>query len=390
MKPLAFIGIDPGTTCAYVILDLNGVIIKKDSAKELPLSEVISQIMSVCKPMIVGTDKAKVPSFVEEFSRKVGAGVISPNEDMKKEEKSGLLQQYGRKVKNTHEQDALAAALLCYKKYLPKLKKINLFIEEHNFDSRREEFTKIALKEDLNFLLIKELLTKKTTENKIFKQVVREDKITRKDYLTLFEKLSNIKKERTALENKNKKLKQKLKELRKANTLLEKKSSYVGKKIDTLFSFKEERLKLQDKQIKEKEIIIDGQSEEIKRLQAFITRVPHLQLVKKLENLGQEEFHEKSEILNIKENDFLFVLNPSIFSEKTVDELFGKGITVVSEVTISKTIKNKFQTVHLSEKFAHENDFFGLIEKGVLEKELNKGNLVENIVKEYKERNYLS
>ncbi|MBI2665284.1 DUF460 domain-containing protein [Candidatus Woesearchaeota archaeon] len=68
-KPLAIIGLDPGTTSAYAILTLDGKIINCNSGKEMPLSIIIKEIVDLCRPVLVGTDKAKIPSFVEEFSR---------------------------------------------------------------------------------------------------------------------------------------------------------------------------------------------------------------------------------------------------------------------------------------------------------------------------------
>ena len=75
MKHLAIIGLDPGTTSAYAILNLKGELIKTNSGKEFSLSEMIKEIMDECTPLIVSTDKAKIPGFVEEFSRQ-GKGYL--------------------------------------------------------------------------------------------------------------------------------------------------------------------------------------------------------------------------------------------------------------------------------------------------------------------------
>ena len=50
MKPLAIIGLDPGTTSAYVALGLDGNIIKTNSGKALTLAMMISQMIEVCLP----------------------------------------------------------------------------------------------------------------------------------------------------------------------------------------------------------------------------------------------------------------------------------------------------------------------------------------------------
>ena len=65
MKPLAIIGLDPGTSSAYTVLDLDGNVLHSHAAKELSLSQMITEIIQICQPIIVSTDKAKVPSFVD-------------------------------------------------------------------------------------------------------------------------------------------------------------------------------------------------------------------------------------------------------------------------------------------------------------------------------------
>ena len=46
-KPWLIVGIDPGTTVAYAILDLNGTVIKTLSKKELDLSSLITEIIKL-------------------------------------------------------------------------------------------------------------------------------------------------------------------------------------------------------------------------------------------------------------------------------------------------------------------------------------------------------
>src|SRR3989338_6058983 len=146
MHPLAIIGVDHGTTSAYSILDLNGTILKQHSGKELTLAMMIEQIMQVCHPLIISTDKAKVPSFVEELSRKLGTILVVPPEDLKREDKRELILRSGHKdnSENGHQADSLSAALYAHRRSLPRLDKINTFLREKKIEYTRNEFTKIA------------------------------------------------------------------------------------------------------------------------------------------------------------------------------------------------------------------------------------------------------
>ena len=86
MKPLLIVGIDPGTTVGYALLDVNGKVVKVDSSKGLDLDTLTAKIAAVGIPLVVGCDKAKVPSLVDKFSIKVGAKLVFPSEDIKVEE----------------------------------------------------------------------------------------------------------------------------------------------------------------------------------------------------------------------------------------------------------------------------------------------------------------
>ena len=67
MKPLLIVGIDPGVTVGYALLDINGNVIKLYSSKELDLDKLISKIIEIMK------EKEKLPTSP---SNEIG-GIIS-------------------------------------------------------------------------------------------------------------------------------------------------------------------------------------------------------------------------------------------------------------------------------------------------------------------------
>jgi len=114
MVKLLVVGVDPGTTTGYAILDIQGNLKKLKSSKRLNLSSLIFEIIREGKVLIVGTDVKYVPSFIKSFANKLGAKLISPEENLRIIEKKRLIGDL--KVKNLHERDALAAALFAHKK----------------------------------------------------------------------------------------------------------------------------------------------------------------------------------------------------------------------------------------------------------------------------------
>lgn len=387
MKPLAIIGLDPGTTSAYAILNLQGNLLHEYAAKELTLSDMIMRITEVCFPLIVSTDKAKVPSFVEEFARKMGTELVTPPEDMKREEKRIMLLAKDIHYNGAHEQDATAAALFAYHKYLPKFKKIEKFIQEHQLESLRTEFTRIAVHEDLHFSMIHEILTKPSIESQVMQRAVLQNRITKKDFLALYAKLNQLREEKQQLERGIQDMRDKNGRLAKEKGMLSRKSTDFDRKVDTLFKFKEERLRLQAEELKQQEDIITELQQKIKQLHQFIEKSSGLQLVKKLPTLGAKEFEEAHSIINIRQGDVLLVENPDIYSEKVVQMLQEQGIIMLSHRKGGKFISSAFISAHTKpEDLIMENEHFALIDTKLLEEKLDKKEMVENIVKEYQEK----
>src|SRR3989338_9246374 len=128
-KKLLIVGIDPGTTTAYAVLDIEGNLMHLNSSKQLDLKLLISDIIKLGKVVLVGTDKANVPRLVEAFATKVGARIVSPKEDLKVNEKRDMT--HNLNFNDEHQGDALASALFACKSTKALLDKIDLFARNH-------------------------------------------------------------------------------------------------------------------------------------------------------------------------------------------------------------------------------------------------------------------
>jgi predicted RNase H-like nuclease (RuvC/YqgF family) len=154
LQPI-IIGIDPGTTTAYAILDLQGKLITKKSAKGLNLSKLIRETIAHGIPVIAGSDKRIVPSLILKYAAKVGAKISWPKKDLKVEEKRRLVKV---KTKNEHELDAVASAIHAYENHRSLIRRtrktLNIMRKEELFD-KVAEF--VIRNEDIN---IKEAVKK--------------------------------------------------------------------------------------------------------------------------------------------------------------------------------------------------------------------------------------
>ena len=157
-KPLLIVGLDPGTTAAYALLDLQGNVIDINSAKHFNLSTIIFQIIEQGIPVITATDVVPIPSFVHEFHRKTGTQLVVPDQDMSVLEKRALTKDM--RMKNKHERDALAAARYAFRTRRSLLRRIDSFLRKRD-------------KADLAWQMKKIVLTKKLCPEAVFQLLNR-------------------------------------------------------------------------------------------------------------------------------------------------------------------------------------------------------------------------
>ena len=150
MERLTIIGIDPGTTKSYAVLDINGNILDVKSSKKFDEGIITKEVFKFGKPILVGTDVSKTPNLVEKIASGLGAKVFKPKINLQGKHKNKLVKKFLKKndfeVNNKHENDALISAILAYKSIKPLLHKI-----ESKYPSlNTEEIKNLVLKEKIN------------------------------------------------------------------------------------------------------------------------------------------------------------------------------------------------------------------------------------------------
>ena len=154
MDKLIIIGIDPGTTKGYSVLDLKGNILEVKSSKKLTADEIINNVFKFGKPILIGTDVAKTPSFVENIASSLGARISKPKFNLTGKHKVKLVKKFLKhkdfEINNKHENDALISAILAYKSIKPLLKKIDDKYKNSNKEFLIEEIKNLVLEEHVN------------------------------------------------------------------------------------------------------------------------------------------------------------------------------------------------------------------------------------------------
>ena len=375
---LLIIGVDPGTTLGYAILNDKGEFLTSGSGKEFSIGELISSIISYGKPFIVACDKNPAPGFVVSLAVKLGAKLSYPPEDLLVEDKRALVKGFDAKL-NSHEMDALASAVYALQKHERFLEKIEHFIEKK---------CKQALEEDVKLIMARneelplEAALRMAEEKYLPKEkAVPEKRIVQAPAKNASErKLEELRLQILVLEERNKKLRKLLKEKEKLVARLKKRlGSTPG---EELVGYKEKRIKHYTKQLKDNDRLIQHYEKELRRRDEFIVALKNRLLVKKLKDLGRDEFNAKR-FLEISEEDILLVDNPNIFSQRVIDEIRGK-VRIILTDNPPKKIEQGFVFIKPEGILIIEAKNFAIADKKALEQALQKKDILKSILEEYK------
>ncbi len=138
------VGIDPGSTSAIAVLDMRGKPKAVMSKKHMGQDEIVKAISDEGKPVLVTTDKEKLPSTVESISTDFSAEVFLPEDDLSIDKKRKLTEEHD--YRNLHERDALAAAMNAYNSFKNKFK---------NIESRMDDLNLVDMSPRIKELVVK-------------------------------------------------------------------------------------------------------------------------------------------------------------------------------------------------------------------------------------------
>ncbi len=119
------VGIDPGTTTAVAVLDLDGAVLDVWSSRTADTATVIEWIIEHGRPVVIAADVEPMPETVEKIRRSFDAAGWIPTRDLSVDRK--LHRTRNEAYDNDHERDAMAAALFA-------------------FDDHEDQFDRIAAK----------------------------------------------------------------------------------------------------------------------------------------------------------------------------------------------------------------------------------------------------
>ncbi len=378
-KELLIVGIDPGTTTGCAIIDVKGNLVHLNSSKNFDLNLLISETINFGKIVLVGTDKANVPSLVKAFATKVGARIVSPKHDLKVEEKKDMAGSFD--FGDEHQADALASALFAYKESKAMLDKVDFFAAKNKKSNILDEIKELVITKKISIRNAASIIENKDEESKIIEKAAVQKKLDENDFLRLYSKMKKFEAEIKLVKKYNNRLKNNIRELEKENS-----KKLKPKDENKWADFREKRIIFMDKVIKSKDNEILRQKFSIKKLHDIMSNINDYYVLKKLKTLGANEFDFKNKILKIKQNDILIVEDPNIASNSVIEMLKGKVFVIIHDNPVAKKAENSLPFIFINSKNLKidGNEHFGFIEKRHFEAEKSRADWVGKIIDEYK------
>lgn len=393
------VGVDPGTTTGYAILDLSGNIISVGSAKNDTFGNLVFKIISHGKAVFVGCDKRKSPTMVQKLATKLGAVLVSPEEDLLTQEKRNMLssKKESVSVKNSHELDALASAFFAYNHNLSLIRKAHDFAKKNFCEESLGEILLLSMQKNISFSSALEHIKKLVESNKKNsfvsenqqKKILPKRLTSLKDLDLFREKLNSKEKEVLLLTEQRRRLEFELKKEKHRNSNLRKKLSKKERPTNNDFSRSLEHSRLR-KQLEILSLEKDLLKKDNMRLMQLLYSKDSQVMIRKYPDLGWTSLLECEKQYSLKDGDLIFVNSPEIYSDRTLEFLKGKIKAILvrkkTPVLEKSGIDLIVPNVHGNWPFKllEEQNFF-VAKKQDINLELSNRKIIEKVLFEYKE-----
>ncbi len=426
MKKL-IVGIDPGVTVGIAILDLRGEVILLDSAKGLSRGDVVRRISEYGTATIIATDVTTVPAFIQTLSTKFNSRIHSATKVMTVSDKNAMIRTFnntnGNKPSNSHERDALVAALNAYSSYKNIFDRIEAAIKKRDvripisrsfIDNAKTLVVQeeIPIKDAIDRLLQEEKvdpIIEETIEVTLTTEQM-EAKISelRAKIKLQEEQLANLKTQNELYSSKISELETIINELQEKIKLLQSEERSELKKLREIQFRDEEIIRLRKQEIDFKNEISQLRSKfsDLKRLKLIENRGNAIPL-RIIEVFSVEGINKAKEEFGIKKGDVCLLLDPSGGSKSTADILISFEIKAIitdcekmSHIAEARFLEYETPLIERNELKTLKNvDEFAIVDQNELDEKLvewekrynqllkeKTQDMLQKIIKEYRKQ----
>jgi uncharacterized protein len=375
-KTLLIVGMDPGTTAAYALLDLDGNLIETYAERGLSSSEMIRHITDRGLPVIVGTDKKDAPGAVSRIATRFGARLIIPNHDLLIDEKSAMTS--GIRLGTDHERDALASALYAHAQVKQMLSKTDRFIEENGKAHIAEKLKRLMLLETgLSLRSAAALLeTSGAQEKEAVTELLQNRDMTRA-YVKLMERHMTLKRELNLVRTQRDALKDEALHAQQNAAIS---PGLIDRKVAQRMrgkAFKHCGMLTQIRTLRQE--ILD-ERRLTARLRSLLMDSERYKAARKLDNLGSREL----ENVRLRKGEVLLVADASAVARNVPEQLRKVSAIIISE----RSSKSLSGIAVIDPKGLNITDLgvFAMVERSGLDHALDGRSMFARIVDEYRKK----
>lgn len=298
-KPI-IVGIDIGTTTGLAIYDLNRNLLFTGSKRNISIDNLIREISFYGKPLIIATDKKRVPQPITKISASFNCRVFSPDHDLTIEEKDEIIRIH---IKDIHEKDALSAATYAFKHFAPQFNNIDRNLESSGMSQFKDKVKEMILNREAKNIAEAIEKLKPSKEEKV-ERVVKEFYLNWREKAKELEmELKEEKRRNEILKNYSEKLEEKSKDLERQ------KQEYIEEEIKKNEEARKKVLK--DKEIRNRDILI-------KQLQFELSKQ------RNLKSVFEENLKVQEELKDIDNENLVSVIIIPEFTKESISHVNRK------------------------------------------------------------------
>ncbi len=345
--PPLIIGIDPGTTTGLAILDLQGKALLLHSEREFSTRKIIRQIMKYGKPVLFACDVPSSHKMVEKIANSFDVPVSSAKKAISVSEKNQIAHEFQvsneLSINDTHQRDALVAALKAYNELKNKLEKIETEVKKLD-DTLPVDAIKMAVIQgkSLSDAIAEvreaiQLQMERDTKQKDMAAAQVIDPQIRRELGSLREKvidqqhvIEDLKQIQIRLSTENRELKKQISQLEQSITNLKRQRSLEVEK--------ERHIRIRDAEISRLNRQVAAGKTKIARLQRSLANLERMNTIilkgryiplKLLKNLSIGAIEETEKSMTLLPGDVVYIQDPSGGSHRTAEELCKRQIRAI-------------------------------------------------------------
>ncbi|MHA1902993.1 MAG: DUF460 domain-containing protein [Candidatus Thorarchaeota archaeon] len=389
IRPKFFIlGIDPGTTAAICLLSLTGRIHLLKSRKGLTRADILRLVYEQGIPVLVGSDVPQVPHFVEKIASTINVETHTPQKPIPVSEKQELAREYSEEVRtrNSHERDALTAAVYAFRSIAPKLRQIDKKIRDEQLTIDRNHLKALVIKGMPINEAIASLVYEESEAVEVVPPKPAEEPVTQEQFDLLKKKHSELESDFETLIEKTEDLERyieylKFRESELVHSLdIINDENYWKVKRDRELAKKESevrRTKREADSLRKQSKILDERLELLRGVKRLEIRGDML-AVKTIPQFTRESIDEYSRKIGLKSGDIVLFEDASGGGPQTAGLLIERGIrAVITDTTLShlpaeELVKALIPVINAKKVQLQRIDEFAFISRKKFEQQLQK------------------